>query len=176
VVPADALEAEKATIAAASVPGPVYLRLSREKLPIVTNERLEVIIGKASILKEGKDVTIIASGIMVYQMLLAHEILLKNNINATLINLHTIKPLDAKTILKSVSQTKAVVTCEEHLLAGGMGSAVCELLSTQFPVPVETIGVKDRFGESGDPWILMKKFHLMPEDIVAACERVIKRK
>jgi len=177
VMPCDAVEAKKATVASAvDVPGPVYLRLSREKLPIITKEQDPFTIGKANILKEGKDVTIIACGIMVYQTLLADEILKRKGIDATIINLHTIKPIDASTIVNSISQTKAVVTCEEHLTTAGMGSAVSELLVAEFPVPIEMVGVKDRFGESGDPWELMEKFHLMPEDIVAACEKAVGRK
>ncbi|MBN1405630.1 MAG: transketolase family protein [Candidatus Omnitrophica bacterium] len=176
VAPCDFLEAKKATVAAAYTPGPVYLRLSRENLPIITKEEDEFEIGKAKILKNGSDITIIACGIMVYQAMLADEILKKKNIEATIINLHTIKPLDAKAVINAAKKTKAVVTCEEHLLAGGMGSAVAELLSQNYPVPIEMIGVNDRFGESGSPWELMKKFHLMPEDIADACERAISRK
>ncbi len=176
IVPCDAVEARKATITSASTPGPVYLRLSREKLPIITKEQEPFTIGKANVLKKGKDVTIIACGIMVYQSLLAGELLKKKDIDAAIIDLHTIKPIDIETILKSASQTKAVVTCEEHLIAGGAGSAIAESLAATLPVPIEMVGVKDRFGESGDPWVLMREFHLMPEDIVAACERVIARK
>jgi len=176
LVPCDAMEARKATVAAANLTGPVYLRLSREKLPVVTKEDEPYVIGKAKILKKGKDVTIISCGIMVYQTLLADEILQSQGIDATIINLHTVKPIDAKAIIESVSLTGAVVTCEEHLTAGGMGSAVAELLAVNLPAPIEMIGIKDSFGESGDPWKLMKKFHLMPEDIVTACKRAIKRK
>ena len=176
VVPCDALEAEKATIASAYTQGPVYLRLSREPLPVISGEKDPFKIGKAIVLKKGKDVTIIACGIMVYQAMLADEILTKKGIDATIINLHTIKPIDEKTIISSISKTKAVVTCEEHLLAGGMGSAVAELLSRKLLAPIEMVGVNDTFGESGDPWKLMEKFHLMPEDVVAACEKAIKRK
>ncbi|MFH0731738.1 MAG: transketolase family protein [Candidatus Omnitrophota bacterium] len=176
VVPCDATEARKATVASAAIDGPVYLRLSREQLPVITKEDDPFEIGKANILKNGTDVTIIACGIMVYQALLADEILQKDGINAAIINLHTIKPLDRKTIISSVSKTRAVVTCEEHLIAGGMGSAVSELLAQELPLPVEMIAVRDRFGESGDPWKLMEKFNLTPEDIVAACKRAIKRR
>ena len=176
IVPCDAVEAKKATVVSATTPGPVYLRLSREKLPIATKEEDPFIVGKANVLKKGKDVTIIACGIMVYQTLIAEQILNKKGIDATIINLHTIKPIDAETIINSISQTGAVVTCEEHLTTGGMGSAVAELLATRLPVPVEMVGVRDRFGESGDAWKLMKRFNLMPEDIAAACERAIKRK
>jgi transketolase len=176
VVPCDALQAQKATVASASIPGPVYLRLSREKLPVVTNEKDPFQFGKANILKKGKDVTLIASGIMVYQALLADEILKSRGINATVINLHTIKPLDSKTIIDSVKETKAIVSCEEHLLAGGMGSAIAELLVQEYPVPMEMVAVKDSFGESGDPWQLMEKFHLTPNDIAKACEKAINRK
>lgn len=176
IVPCDATEAQKATVASADINGPVYLRLSREKLPVVTTQSDTFKIGKANILKQGKDVTIITCGIMVCQSLLTEEILAKKGIDATIINLHTIKPIDIDAIIKSVSKTKAVVTCEEHLTAGGVGSAVAEILSTRLPVPIEMIGINDRFGESGDAWKLMQEFKLMPKDIAAACERAIKRK
>jgi len=176
IVPCDAVEARKATIASVSTSGPVYLRLSREKLPIITKEQEPFTIGKANVLKKGKDVTIIACGIMVYQSLLAGELLKKKDIDAAIIDLHTIKPIDIETILKLASQTKAVVTCEEHLIAGGAGSAIAESLAATLPVPIEMVGARNRFGESGDPWVLMKEFHLMPEDIVVACEKAIERK
>jgi transketolase len=176
VVPCDAVEAERATIAAAHTKGPVYLRLGREKLPIITDEKKEFVMGKAGIIKKGTDVTIIACGIMVYQAILASEILEKSGINAGIMNLHTIKPIDSQAVIDAAKSTAAIVTAEEHLLAGGMGSAVSEVLAQNAPVPVEMIGIRDRFGESGSPWALMKKFKLMPEDIAEAAKRALLRK
>jgi len=176
IVPCDAIEAEKATIAAADIKGPVYLRLGRENVPPITDEKKTFIPGKAHIIKQGKDLTIIACGIMVYHAILAAEMLEKAGVSAGVINLHTIKPIDKETIVGQARRTGAIVTAEEHLTAGGMGSAVSEVLSQNLPVPLEMVGVKDRFGESGSPWELMKKLHLMPEDIVEAAKRVINRK
>jgi transketolase len=176
IVPCDAVEAEKATIAAAGIKGPVYLRLGRENVPSLSDESEDFIPGKARILKQGNDVTIIACGIMVYHAVLAADILDKEGINARVINLHTIKPIDKDAILSSAKQTGALVTAEEHLIAGGMGSAVSEVLSQNMPVPVEMVGIKDRFGESGSPWELMKKLCLMPEDIVKAAKNAVDRK
>jgi len=176
VVPCDVIEAEKATIASCYTEGPVYLRLGREKLPTITNEKDKFEIGKAHIIKKGKDLTIIACGVMVYHSIVASEILKNESIDAGIINLHTIKPIDKKTILEAAERTGAIITAEEHLLAGGMGSAVSEVLIQERPVPVEMIGVRDRFGESGLPWDLMKHLHLMPEDIVACAKQLLRRK
>jgi len=176
VVPCDVVEAEKATIASAEIEGPVYLRLGREKLPLLTEGYKEFEIGKAHVIREGKDLTIIACGIMVYHAIKASDFLKAEGINAGVINLHTVKPIDREVILKAARKTGAIVTAEEHLIACGMGSAVSEVLIQEVPVPVEMVGVKDRFGESGAPWDLMKKLKLMPEDIVIAGKRVLKRK
>ena len=176
IVPCDAVEAEKATIASAGIKGPVYLRLGRENTPPITDEKDIFTPGKARIMIHGEDVSIIACGIMVYHAMLAAEMLKKAGISARVINLHTIKPIDKDAIIDAARITGAVVTAEEHLLAGGMGSAVSEVLVQHMPVPVEMVGIRDRFGESGSPWELMKKFHLMPEDIAEAAKRAIKRK
>lgn len=176
IVPCDAIEAEKATISSAYIKGPVYLRLGRENVPPITDENKEFMPGKAHIIKQGKDLTIIACGIMVYHAILAAETLEKAGICAGVINLHTIKPIDKEAIIGEARRTGAVVTAEEHLIAGGMGSAVSEVLAQHAPAPVEMVGVKDRFGESGSPWELMKKLHLMPEDIVEAAKRAVDRK
>ncbi len=138
----------------------------------VTAEKDEFTIGKANIIKKGKDLTIIACGVMVYHAVLAEEMLKKTGIDAGIINLHTVKPIDTKAIVDAASTTGAIVTAEEHLLAGGMGSAICEVLAQESPVPVEMVGVRDRFGESGSPWDLMEQFHLMPGDIVDAAKKV----
>ena len=171
--PCDAEEARKATAAAASINGPVYIRLARAATPLITTKKTPFHIGRAEVFSEGKDVTIIASGPLVHEALKAAKTM---NNSAEVINLHTIKPLDAKTILRSVKKTGCVVTVEEHQKAGGMGSAVVEMLAENYPVPVEMIGVKDRFGESGKPEELLKAFGLSEKDIIRAAKSVIKRK
>jgi len=176
IVPCDALEAKKATIASASHEGPVYLRLGRSGVPLITKEEDIFEIGRANLLKGGKDVTIIACGMEVYEALCAAEALKKENISARVINLHTIKPIDRDIIIKAAEETGAIVTAEEHTIMGGMGSAVSEVLAQTFPVPMEFIGVQDRFGESGDPKELFKLFGLMPDDIVKAVKKAVSRK
>jgi len=176
MVPCDSIETEKATIAAAKIKGPVYLRFSREKTPVITTKEASFKIGKAEIFREGKDVSIIACGPLVYEALKAAEELQKEGIEAEVINNHTIKPMDAETILGSVKKTGCSVTVEEHQKAGGMGSAVCEILAQNYPAPAEIIGVQDRFGESGEPNELLKEFHLVAEDIIKAVKKVIGRK
>ena len=176
IVPCDAIEARKATFTAAFLPRPVYIRFGREKSPVFTTEKTPFKIGKATIFREGKDVMIIGCGMLLYNALLAAEELSKEGIEATVINSHTIKPLDAETIVNSVKETKAVVTVEEHQIAGGLGSAVAEALSQNFPAPQEFVGVHDRFGESGEPDELIEAFGMGVKDIKAAALKVIKRK
>lgn len=176
LVPCDAIEAQKATVAAALRSGPVYLRFGREKSPVFTTDKTPFEIGKAIILRNGKDITIVGCGMLLYNALLAAEELSKEGIEATVINSHTIKPLDVTTIINSVKETKVVVTVEEHQVAGGLGSAIAEALSQHFPVPQEFIGVHDRFGESGEPDELVEAFGMGVKDIKAAAMRVIKRK
>ncbi len=185
VVPCDALEAERATLALAKHVGPSYLRLAREKSPIVTTEESEFEIGKAGILvePENPDVVVIACGLMVYRALLAVRKLEQEGIKVSVINNHTIKPLDQATILESVKKTcpanggeGAVVICEEHQVAGGLGSAVAEFLVQKYPTPIEFVGVSDRFGQSGSPAELMEHYGLGVDDIVKAVKKVLKRK
>ncbi len=176
ISPCDAIEAQKATFAAAFNEKPTYIRLGREKSPVFTTENMPFEIGKAVILREGKDISIIACGPLVYEALLAAEKLEKEGIDAEVINLHTIKPLDKKTILASVKKTGAVVTVEEHQIAGGMGSAVAEVLAMNLPSPIEMIGVNDSFGQSGTPDELLNFFGLTHPSIVKAVKKVIKRK
>lgn len=176
IVPCDAIEAQKATVATAPLPGPVYLRFGREKSPVFTTEKTPFEIGKAVIFREGKDVTIIGCGMLLYNALIVAEELSKEGIEATVINSHTVKPLDITTILSSVKETKAVVTVEEHQVAGGLGSAVAEVLSQHFPTPQEFIGVHDRFGESGEPDELIEAFGMGVKDIKAAVKKVVSRK
>lgn len=172
VVPADSIEAQKATVALAGVNTPAYLRLAREKSPIITTDHTPFAIGKAQVLREGEDVTIIACGLMVYQALQAAEKLAKRGIHAEVINCATIKPLDTVTILKSVRKTGRVVTAEEHQINGGLGGAVAELLSEHAPAPLRRVGVKDHFGESGTPDELAHHFGLDADHIAAAALQI----
>jgi transketolase len=176
VVPADYYETKKATIAAAEAFGPVYVRFGREKVPVVTNETTPFELGKAYCLRDGSDAAVVACGAMVYEALVAAEKLAGEGISVMVINSHTIKPLDNETILEAAEKTGAMVTAEEHQLAGGMGSAILELLAQNYPVPVQMIAVNDRFGESGEPDVLMKAFGLTSDDIVAAVREVLRRK
>lgn len=176
VVPCDAVEAKKATIATAGVKGPCYLRFAREATPVFTEEQDFFEIGKANVLREGTDVTIIACGPIVYEAILAHEELKALGVSARVINMHTIKPLDEAAILQAAQETKAIVTAEEHQVAGGLGSAVAELLVRNKPVPVEMVGIQDTFGESGTPEELVVKYNLVAKDIVLAAQKALARK
>ncbi|PIS07007.1 transketolase [Candidatus Berkelbacteria bacterium CG06_land_8_20_14_3_00_43_10] len=176
IVPADFDQAYAATVAATSFVGPVYIRLAREKTPKITTSTTPFTIGKANVYAKGRDVTIIANGPMVYEALVAAEALEKQKINVEVIDCHSVKPLDAQTILTSVAKTGAVVTAEEAQVTGGLGGAVAELLGEHMPVPLKRIGVLDRFGESGEPAELMKAFHLTAHDIQLAVHEVIARK
>lgn len=178
VVPCDALEAHKATLALAELVGPAYIRLAREKSPVVTTLESNFKIGQAEVLVEAEnpDVVIIACGLMVHRALLAARKLEREGIKVSVINNHTIKPLDEKTILTEVKKAGAVVTAEEHQQAGGLGSAIAELLAKNNPVPIEFVAVADRFGQSGEPAELMEHYGLGVDDIVEAVKKVIKRK
>ncbi len=176
ISPADSIEARKATLAIAKLNKPCYLRLSRDKAPVVTTNETPFEIGKAEVLYEGKDVTIIATGQMVYRALLAAEELKSHKISVRVINCHTIKPIDKKTILQAASETGAIVTAEEHQVTGGLGGAVAEVLSQNYPVPLKIIGVEDSFGESGEPNQLLEKFGLTKEAIIKAVTQVLRMK
>lgn len=178
IVPCDAEEARKATVAAAQTGKPLYLRLTREKTPVMTTPETPFAIGKAVVVYETENpqVTVIACGPLLYNALLAAEELHKEGIAVTVINNPSVKPLDALTILESVKKTGAVVTVEEHQIAGGMGSAVAELLALECPVPIEFIGVKDSFGQSGDPTELIEHYGMGVKSIKEAIRRVIARK
>ena len=176
VVPADYYETKKATLAAAESFGPIYVRFGREKVPVITDENTPFEIGKAYCLRDGSDVAVVACGAMVYESLVAAEELAKEGISVMVINNHTIKPFDKDTILEAAQKTGAIVTAEEHQLAGGMGSAVLEVLAQNYSVPVKMVGVSDRFGESGNPDQLMKAFGLTSDAIADAVRDVIKRK
>ena len=155
---------------------PVYIRFGRTPVADFTNENQKFEIGKGQMLKTGNDVSLFATGSMVWKALLAAEMLSKKGIKARVINIHTIKPIDSAIIIKAAKETGAIVTAEEHQIYGGFGSAVCEVLAKNFPVPVEFIGMNDSFGESGKPDELLKKYKMTSEDIVNAALKVIKRK
>ena len=176
IVPADFNQTKQATIAIAAHEGPVYLRFGRPVMPIFVKPDAEFVIGKADVLAEGTDVTIIACGHMVWKSIEALKELRAIGISAELINMHTIKPLDAAAILKSVGKTGCVVTAEEHMMNGGLGEAVSQVLSRAYPVPQEYVAVNDTFGESGTPMELMTKYHIDTPDVVAAAKRAIARK
>lgn len=176
LAPGDAVEAEKMTIAMAADKRPNYIRLAREASPIITTADTPFEIGKAYVYREGKDVTLIATGLMTYNALVAAEKLAKDGIDAEVVHVPTIKPLDAETILHSVKKTGAVVTCEEHQTTGGLGGAVAELLAEELPTPMHRIGVKDQFGESGTPAELFEKFGLTPKHIMLAAHHVTDKK
>lgn len=176
VVPADYIEARKATIAIAKNEKPTYLRLSRDKVPVITSENSSFELGKAEVLATGNDVTIIACGQMVYMALMVAKELEKDNISVRVLNSHTIKPIDKETIIAAAEETGAIVTCEEHQINGGLGGAVAEVISESFPVPIKRIGIEDTFGESGTPSELMKKFGLTQENIKKAVLEVLRKK
>ena len=169
-------QTKAATIAIADYDGPVYLRFGRPKVPNFTPKDQKFRIGKALNLKSGNDVSIFATGHLVWEALKAAKKLKEKKIDAEVINIHTIKPLDSQTILKSVKKTRCVVTAEEHMINGGLGDSIAQLLSIQNPTPIEMIGVNDSFGESGKPMELMEKYGLTSDNIVSASEKVITRK
>ncbi len=173
IAPCDSLEAERATRAMAEDKRPTYLRLAREATPVITTSDTPFEIGKAYIFAPGDDVTIISTGTMTYHALAAAEMMFKDGIDAEVIHVPTIKPLDAVTILKSVHKTKRVIVAEEAQAAGGLGGAVAELLSEVFPVPIKRIGIKDRFGESGAPDELMHHFGLTAKHIAIAAHELV---
>lgn len=176
ISPADSIEAKKATQAIARNAHPCYLRLSREKVPLITTEQTPFEIGKAEVYYEGKDITVIATGQMVYRALLVAKELKLHKISVRVINCHTIKPLDKDTILKAAEETRALVTAEEHQVTGGLGGAIAELVSQNLPVPLKIIGIEDRFGESGEPNELLEKYGLTKEAIIKAVTQVLRRK
>ncbi len=176
IVPCDEQEAISATAQAAKIKGPVYLRVSREKCLNINNKDSKFEVGVANVLEEGKDVAIIVCGLAVQFALEAAEILAKEKISAAVINIHTIKPLDETTVLKYAKKCGCVVSCEEHQIAGGMGSAVAEVLARKYPVPQEFVGVEDTFGESGEGYELMEKYGISTKNIVSKAKKVVKRK
>ncbi len=174
--PCDYNQTKAATIAAAEFEGPVYLRFGRPVVPIFTDADQKFEIGKAWLVNEGKDVTIIATGHLVWEAIKAGEQLAEMGIDAEIINIHTIKPLDEAAVLKSIAKTRCVVSAEEHNRLGGLGDSIAQLLIKNDPVPMEYIAVDDSFGESGTPEELMKKYGLDDIHIIAAVKKVLQRK
>ncbi|HAW58052.1 MAG TPA: transketolase [Bacteroidales bacterium] len=175
--PCDATQACKATLSALfEIKGPVYIRFGREAVPDFTPSTLEFIPGKTQVFNEGTDLSIIATGHLVWPAIEASKILSSQGISARVINLHTIKPIDEETIIRAARETGCILTAEEHQLHGGMGSAVAEVVVKNYPVPMEMIGIDDSFGESGQPDELMKKFGLTAENIALNAAHLLKRK
>jgi len=176
IVPADYHETIKATVAAASIDGPVVIRFGREKVPEVTTGKTPFVPGRAEVYRDGSDATIAACGQMVYESLVAAEILAKEGLSVRVINCHTVKPIDANTLILAARETGAFVTAEEHQVMGGLGSAVAEVLSQNYPVPIKMIGVQDSFGQSGEPDELMELYGLKADSIAQATLEAIRMK
>ena len=175
--PCDYTQTSKALLAAVEqVKGPVYLRFGREAMPDFSSPDDAFLVGKGQLMEAGDDLSIVATGHMVWEALLAAEMLRKNHIRARVINIHTIKPIDRDILVTAARETGVVVTAEEHQIAGGLGSAVAEVLAETVPVPMEFVGMHDRFGESGKAGELMDKYGLRAVDIVKAAEKALKRK
>lgn len=164
--PSDDVEAKAAVLAAAEHYGPVYIRLGRAAVPTIHDENYKFNIGKGELLRNGKDVAIIATGIMVPKALEAFDKLKAEGINATVINIHTIKPIDRELIISAAKCTGKIITAEEHSVIGGLGSAVCEVLSQELPTKVKMIGIDDVFGQSGTPEVLLEHYGLTVENII----------
>lgn len=171
--PADAVEAFEAVKAAAEIDGPVYLRFGRLAVPVFNDDSYKFEFGKGVLLREGSDITVIATGLMVNEALIAHEQLKSEGINARIINIHTIKPIDRDIIIKAAKETGKIVTVEEHSIYGGLGSAVAEVVCEEYPVPVHRIGVNDCFGESGPATELLVKYGLSSDNIVKRVKAVL---
>jgi len=176
VCPVDTIEAAKATRLMSKIDGPFYMRTSRAPFPVLTGADDPFEFGKANVMRNGDDVTLIACGIMVSQSLKAAEILAGEGIQARVLNMHTIKPLDTRAIVAAAKETGAIVTAEEHQIHGGLSGAVAEVLGQTVPVPQEIVAVQDTFGRTGSPDQLMAYFHLTDEDIAQAARRALKRK
>lgn len=176
VVPCDYNQTKAATIAIAEHKGPVYLRFGRPAVPNFTDPNQKFEIGKAELLYEGSDVTILATGHLVWKAIEACKILLQKGIKAEVFNIHTIKPFDKETVLKSIKKTKAMVCAEEHMLNGGLTDTAAQMAALNFPIPIEAVAINDTFGESGTPDQLMEKYGLTTNNIVQAVEKVLKRK
>jgi len=177
ISPCDAEEAKKLVRLSYHYPGPMYIRLGRIPWPIISGKNIdEYRIGAGIVVKEGRDVGIFATGHLVLEALKATKNLGKEGIEASVINIHTIKPIDKPLVVNTAKTTGAIVTAEEHNIIGGLGSAIAEILVENYPVPMERVGIKDVFAESGDGLSLMKKYHLISDDIVEAAKKVVSRK
>lgn len=176
VVPTDIIETKKAVVALAAYVGPAYIRFGRDKVGTVTVAETPFVLGKANLLREGKHVTICANGALVYEALKAAEVLAKHKISAEVLAVHTVKPLDKEAIVASARKTGAMVTAEEAQITGGLGGAIAELLGEEWPVPLQRVGVRDRFGQSGTADELMDAYGLRARNIVEAALAAIKRK
>jgi transketolase len=176
LAPGDSIEAEKATLAMSEDKRPGYMRLAREKTPVFTTDKTPFEIGKAYVYREGKDITLVATGAMTYQALIAADILARDGVDAEVVHAPTIKPLDADTILRSAHKTGAVITAEEAQVNGGLGGAVAELLSEELPTLLKRVGMLDRFGESGEPGELMEHFGLTGAHIAMAAHTLLTKK
>ena len=176
IVPCDAEETRKATLAMAERQGPCFVRFGREAVPVVTDENTPFEIGKARLCREGIDVTVFANGAMVFEAQNAADALKKEGISVRVYDLHTVKPLDEEAVLKAAEETGCIVTAEEHQVNGGMGSTVAEFLAKHCPVPMEFVGMQDSFGESGDPQELMDKYGLNQKTIEEKIRKVLARK
>ena len=176
IVPCDAEETRKATLAMAERQGPCFVRFGREAVPVVTDENTPFEIGKARLCREGSDVTVFANGAMVFEAQNAADALKKEGISVRVYDLHTVKPLDEEAVLKAAEETGCIVTAEEHQVNGGMGSTVAEFLAKHCPVPMEFVGMQDSFGESGDPQELMDKYGLNQKTIEEKIRKVLARK
>lgn len=172
IVPADGPETKEAIIAAYKTPGPAYVRLGRCKVQTIENKK-PFQFAKGYIINEGNDITLVACGIMLHQAQEAARLLSKKNIKARVINIHTVKPLDEEIIIKAAEETKGIVVCEEHSVVGGLASAIDEVISEKHPTKVVRIGIKNRFGQSGEPDELLEEYNLSPKDITAAAERIL---
>ncbi len=176
IVPADDVETRQAVRAAAHINGPVYLRLGRLGVPPIFDENHTFTFGKGNVLKDGKDITIIGMGLMISKCLKAAELLKQEGISARVINISTIKPIDEELIIQAAKETKRILTVEEHSVIGGLGSAVCDVLSTHYPVPVVKIGMNDTFGESGKPEELLTKYGLTVDHIYDMAQKIVNNK
>ncbi|HDS00482.1 MAG TPA: transketolase family protein [candidate division Zixibacteria bacterium] len=176
IVPCDYYETRKATLASIDIKGPVYIRFGRENVPVVTGEKTPFEFGKGALYRDGGDVAILACGVMLYEALAAADELQRDGIDARIINIHTVKPIDEDIIIKAASECGAIVTAEEHQVYGGFGSAVAEVIVKNSPVPMEFVGIQDSFGRSGQPEELMQTYHLKAVDIIKAAMKVLGRK
>ncbi len=176
IVPADGVETKKVINEIVRYRGPVYVRLSRGKSPVVLDDSYSFEIGKGVVLKDGTDVSLIACGVMVYKALQAADILGKEGVSARVINISSIKPIDADLIIRAARETGCVVTAEEHSIIGGLGGAVAETLAENCPIPVKRVGIEDKFGTSGDADLLMELYGLTADNIAKAAREVIKKK